>query len=267
MFRAGLIVLTVSLTANLYLWCTSTSPSSKRSEARHERQVRMLRLPKPTVVSDAPDLPLPQNESRDALEQRLLRISKRIDELVPAKERFDAHARSLDSENVARSYLDQVFGARVDPSHPYSVECHGSTCKLQTDRPIQEWQHTLQTSYPEAALFCRMSFSDEVYLDLCDPEVLAARFMDGIRLAFFAADGTSACAAKSTSSGDLTFSVSFDERQRRFYSSLSGSLASEEVGACLHDVLERLLAGTNVPASIPSLPDSSFDVQLPLRAH
>ena len=262
------VVLLISLGGNAYLWLTYSSAQAKTTAAADERKTarttRPRRLPKiePLLGPAAKAQPY-KGLDRSSLEQRLLKTEARIADLLPADEKFARDARSTETEAIVKPYLDRIFKAQPGAEARYHVECHGRVCKLETKRPWDEWGSQLQSTFPEAGWFCRMTFSDETYIELCKPDMLGSGLYRGITIAFHTAEQTKACVAGSSARGALTLRVRFDLATPRLGSEVSGSLASHAVGRCLRTALDEILSRTLIPPGVTSFPDVPIEVQLP----
>ncbi|MBX3156533.1 MAG: hypothetical protein KF773_11075 [Deltaproteobacteria bacterium] len=234
----ALAALILGLAANVYLWRSTATPIATHTP-RTARGVDRAEL----------------------AQRRLLRTETRTDDRRRREDEAPGDPGdpgSSKTEATAKLYLDRIF-----QTEPYAVACVGRTCTLDPpDAP--DWQHDLQTAFPERAWFCRMSFAPtEVLLELCPPEEMGAAVTRGILTAFELAPATAAClTAHPDTHGDLALDVLLDPHLR---ATLTGSLASAPVGLCLQRVLDDIVARAELPPGVTALPRAPLELHLPMR--
>jgi hypothetical protein len=116
----------------------------------------LLKLP-PTTVA------VPQSyavEDRNTLEERLVEVELRLDELLKPEERFAQFDRTPETEEQVRPYLDRVFSSFHRDKPNYTVECHERVCKVDSAEDYSTWIRDLQR-LPGREAFGRMSFGPD----------------------------------------------------------------------------------------------------------
>lgn len=275
MNRALWALLLASLVANVYLWLARPQaghPAPPRHDAANTRspspRVDLAKLAR-TVTAPAPP---PAQLDRTTLEQRLIRVEASIEEHRPLDDRFDRAVRAPRSEARARAILDRVFAPARGPagsaSSPYSIECHGDVCTLESTVDSFEWTMAIQEP-PLRMMFGEMEFTSEhVLFSLTPPDKLGEALVRGIYIAVQRSTQGQLCIAGSPNAkGTLSIAVQFDQMARRFSATVGGTLADQPVAACLRTALDSICASTPVPAELTTVPPvDPLVLELPMEA-
>ncbi|NVB80834.1 MAG: hypothetical protein HOV81_20725 [Kofleriaceae bacterium] len=274
MKRAAWLILLASLAANVYLWLTRPTATSQR---RAPRAMPITALARNTTASSsapasASSTSPPSALDRVQLEQRLLRVEAEIEVHLPLEEQYDRASRSSESEARAKVVLDHMFASIADAGSagigsPYSLECHGNVCTLQSSLDPADWSQAIQQP-PERLMFGSMSFTAERVMFALEPvDKLGELLVRGIYAALGRSTQAELCiAGNANANGSISVTVQFDPAQRRFTGTVGGTLANAPIGVCFRAALDEICARALVPAELTTVPPvDPLDLEFPIQ--
>lgn len=256
------LVLGASLATNAYLLHARARPTPKAHAASTERHDRR-RGPdhrRPAVQADAPISDAITRLDRTALEERVRVAEAKVDAALPLPEKFEHATGGPENEARVRPVLDVVFGVEGSAAAPYELECRGVVCRLASDRPLREWQETVQEEM--LGLAHDMLFGDAVYFRVDDAATAAGKqYVIDIANALGLSPALAACKRGQAEKGTVVVHLQLVARQVEV--SVNGPLAGAPVGSCIRGVVEDVVRATPVPDDLTSLPFNDLPVAVP----
>lgn len=269
MTRGRLILVSVlvsSLGLNAYLWATTTEERKRPSLAARDSQAKWKHLPvgMPELNLPPATIAVPSTyaaEDRTKLEERLVEVEGRIDELLQPDERYALLERTPETEARVSPYLDRVFSTFGRDKPSYSVECHGRVCKVSSSEDYDTWMRDLQR-LPGREMFGSMLFGpDGTFIELSNQPIDGTLVIRGILLT--AGEDVEACGATEVS-GTLSLSFALDAASHTIRLSISGSLAREPIAECVRKAVEKAIARGYLSPDVTSLPPAPIGLTFPL---
>jgi hypothetical protein len=260
-------VLVSSLGLNAYLWVTAPKEQKRPSLASRDSKAKPKRVPvgMPDLRLPPPTVAVPSSyavEDRTKLEERLVEVEGRIDELLRPNERYALLDRTPETEDRVRPYLDRVFSTFGRDKPNYSVECHGRVCKVSSSEDYDTWIGDLQR-LPGREMFRGMSFGrDGTFIELSDEPIDGKAVIMRVLLA--ASEDVEACGVADVS-GTLSLSFALDAVSHTIRVSIGGSLEREPIAQCVRVALEKAIARGYLPPDVTSVPAEPIGLTFPLE--
>jgi hypothetical protein len=256
----GLLLASLVANAVLLLARGNRTPATHVEHPRHPAGELMPSFP----ASAPPKIDLSGIE-RSALERRLATAEARLADLAPPNEKFAGRARSLETEERVKPFLDEVFAHYQAAEPKYTFECRGRVCKI--DAPVNnDWTMPLQQTFPGTAIFHQMSFGrDGTFVELAPAEQIPGNFLSGMIMGALLHARTP-CGFATSPQGELILRLEYDEGTRRITRDVTGSLAAQPVGACIIQALDDVIATIKLPPEMTRTTHVEQTVVLPVAA-